>query len=79
MFNTHYYYNIILIMNNLLIALGIIILAAIYFYMQSDNNKKFVEEIPTFIVADKFSGSKEGYVFKMDSQGLGYYLDKQKK
>ena len=28
---------------------------------------------------DKFSGSKEGYVFKMDSQGLGYYLDKQKK
>ena len=79
MFNTHYYYNIILIMNNLLIALGIIILAAIYFYMQSDSKEPSVKNIPTFIEADKFLGSREGYVFKMDSQGLGYYLDKQKK
>ena len=66
-------------MNNLLIALGIIILIGIYFYMQSDNKETSVKEIPTFIEANKFSGSKEGYVFKMDSQGLGYYLDKQKK
>ena len=34
------------------------------------NNKK------DFIPSKKFAGAKEGYVFKMDSQGLGYYLDK---
>ena len=28
-----------------------------------------------FIPSDKFAGAKEGYVFKMDEQGLGYYLD----
>lgn len=28
-----------------------------------------------FISSDKFAGKKEGYVFKMDSEGLGYYLD----
>jgi len=67
-------------MNKLLIGLGvIIILVGIYFYIQHDNKETAVKEIPTFIEADKFSGSKEGYVFKMDSQGLGYYLDKQKK
>ncbi len=67
-------------MNKLLIALVvIIILVGIYFYMQRDEEQVSVKEIPTFIEADKFSGSKEGYVFKMDSQGLGYYLDKQKK
>lgn len=67
-------------MNKLLIALVvIIILVGIYFYMQRDEEQVSVKEIPTFIEADKFSGSKKGYVFKMDSQGLGYYLDKQKK
>ena len=70
-------------MNKLLIAIGILILVGIYFYMQRDNKKESVKEQsikegPTFIEADKFSGGKKGYVFKMDSQGLGYYLDKQK-
>jgi len=46
--------------------------------MQDNDKPISVKEIPTFIEADKFSGSKEGYVFKMDSQGLGYYLDKHK-
>ena len=71
-------------MNKLLIAIGILILVGIYFYMQSNNKKESVKEHPikegpTFIEANKFSGSKEGYVFKMDLHGLGYYLDKQKK
>ena len=67
-------------MNKLLITLGIIIiLVGIYFYMQSDNKEVSIKKIPTFIEADKFSGSKKGYVFKMDSHGLGYYLDKHKK
>lgn len=65
-------------MNTLFIVLGILILVGIYFYMQRNDKKSPVKEIPTFIEADKFSGSKEGYVFKMDSQGLGYYLDKHK-
>ena len=66
-------------MNKLLIGLGvIIILVGIYFYMQGNNKKEYVKEIPTFIEADKFLGSKDGYVFKMDSQGLGYYLDNKK-
>ena len=29
-----------------------------------------------FLPSNKFAGAKEGYVFKMDEQGLGYYLDK---
>mmetsp|Transcript_27551 Transcript_27551/g.36126 ORF Transcript_27551/g.36126 Transcript_27551/m.36126 type:complete len:716 (+) Transcript_27551:108-2255(+) len=29
-----------------------------------------------FVPADKFLGGQPGYVFKTDSQGLGYYLDK---
>lgn len=28
-----------------------------------------------FIAADSYQGRKLGYVFKMDAQGLGYYLD----
>lgn len=29
-----------------------------------------------FIPSDTFQGSKEGYVFKKDNKGLGYYIDK---
>ena len=69
-------------MNKLLIGLGVIIFCCfsryIFFYMQGNNKKEYVKEIPTFIEADKFLGSKDGYVFKMDSQGLGYYLDNKK-
>jgi L-asparagine transporter-like permease len=33
------------------------------------NNKK------DFMPSNKFAGAKQGYVFKMDDKGLGYYLD----
>jgi len=33
-------------------------------------------EIKNFIPSDSFKGSKSGYVFKMDDEGLGYYVDK---
>ncbi|KAG7357521.1 ribosomal protein L1p/L10e [Nitzschia inconspicua] len=33
------------------------------------------ETTKDFIKAKKFKGSKKGYVFKMGSQGLGYYVD----
>lgn len=29
----------------------------------------------TFIPSSSFSGGRQGYVFKIDAQGLGYYLD----
>jgi len=29
-----------------------------------------------FEVSDSFKGKRDGYVFKKDEQGLGYYLDK---
>jgi len=63
-------------MNKLLIAIGILILVGIYFYMRYDNTKQPIIKDPTFIEASTFAGSKKGYVYKTDSQGLGYYLDK---
>jgi len=33
------------------------------------------EEKKDFIVSKKFKGSKQGYVFRMGKQGLGYYVD----
>ena len=38
-----------------------------------------VKENPSFIATKKFAGAKIGYVFKKDSQGLGYYLDSKGK
>ena len=31
-----------------------------------------------FIASDKFDGAMDGYVFKNDSSGIGYYLDELK-
>tara|TARA_X000000368_G_C22773408_1_gene598192 strand:+ start:136 stop:330 length:195 start_codon:yes stop_codon:yes gene_type:complete len=59
--------------------IAIAVLVGIYFYMQK--SQKNVEEpmenhqLEPFIPSDSFVGAKEGYVFKMDDVGLGYYLD----
>ena len=59
--------------------IAITVLVGIYFYMQK--SQKNVEEpmenhqLEPFIPSDSFVGAKEGYVFKMDNVGLGYYLD----
>lgn len=74
------------------ILIGIAFLIGIYFYMQKSQQLQpqhqqqvqygnTVEpmknnQYPSFVPSDKFAGAKNGYVFKMDSQGLGYYLDK---
>ena len=59
----------------MLIYWGIIaILLGIYLYMQT-SNKESMKNQQSFIASDTFAGAKNGYVFKMDSQGLGYYLD----
>ena len=66
-------------MNTILIGLGfIIILLGIYFYRKEINKKEIIKENPIFIESSTFSGSKKGYIYKMDSQGLGYYLDEPK-
>ena len=62
-------------MDKLLIAIGILLLVGYYFYMQHDKKQPIIKS-PTFIKAGTFAGSKKGYVYKTDSQGLGYYLDK---
>ena len=59
--------------------IAIAVLVGIYFYMQK--SQKNVEEpmenhqLEPFIQSDSFVGAKEGYVFKNDSNGIGYYLD----
>ena len=71
------------------ILIGIAFLIGIYFYMQkyqqqpqqqvqSGNRVEPMKnnQRQSFIPSDKFVGAKNGYVFKMDSHGLGYYLDK---
>ena len=30
-----------------------------------------------FLPSEKFTGAKKGYIFKMDKNGLGYYIDNQ--
>lgn len=35
-------------------------------------------EKQAFIPADRFQGSLPGYVYKMDANGLGYYIDYHK-
>ena len=63
----------------LYILIGLSIVIGLYFYMQKPG--KNIEEpmenrqLQPFIPSDSFSGAKDGYVFKMDESGLGYYLD----
>jgi hypothetical protein len=42
-------------------------------YTQERFSNKIVDD---FIVSNSFQGSKEGYIFKTDDKGLGYYIDK---
>jgi thioredoxin 1 len=35
------------------------------------------KELPNFFPSKYFQGKKDGYVFKTDQNGLGYYLDKK--
>lgn len=64
-------------MKTILLGLGIGIIL-LFIYTQNKNKQNSIKEIPHFIESATFSGSKQGYIYKMDSQGLGYYLDKPK-
>ena len=61
------------------ILLTILIAYLLYTYFKKDEintetEKTVIQE--SFISSDKFVGRKDGYVFKNDRQGLGYYIDK---
>ncbi len=51
------------------------ILLAMYYYYSSTKKEGLVNS-KNFIPSNKFNGSKQGYVFKNCSEGLGYYKDK---
>ena len=52
------------------------ILLFMYYYYNSDTKKEGLVNSKNFIPSNKFNGSKQGYVFKNCSEGLGYYKDK---
>jgi hypothetical protein len=64
------------------VLIGLAVLIGLYFYFQK-SKKNVVEYMGNiqqepFIASDKFDGAMDGYVFKNDSNGLGYYLDELK-
>ena len=64
------------------VLIGLVILIGLYFYFQK-SKKNVVEYMGNiqqepFIASDKFDGAMNGYVFKNDYNGIGYYLDKLK-
>ena len=64
----------------MIILFGVALAIGIYFYMKKSKTK--TEEpvknvIESFIPSDTFTGAKKSYIFKNDSNGIGYYLDKQ--
>lgn len=64
----------------MIILFGVALAIGIYFYMQKSKTK--TEEpvknvLESFIPSDTFVGAKNGYIFKNDSDGVGYYLDKR--
>ena len=64
----------------IIILLGVALAIGVYFYMQKSKTKtkEPVEKVvESFIPSDTFVGAKKGYIFKNDSNGIGYYLDKQ--
>jgi len=66
----------------MIILFGVALAIGIYFYMQKSNTKTKTEEpvknvLESFIPSDTFVGAKNGYIFKNDSDGVGYYLDKR--
>ena len=73
-----------------IVILLLVLIAGLWFFKDSINlNKKkviinedankvleFDKEKINFIQSDTFNGVKEGYVFKTNNLGTGYYLDK---
>ena len=58
------------------IIIGLLFLLFVYYYYNSGTKREGLVNLKNFIPSDKFNGSKQGYVFKNCSKGLGYYKDK---
>ena len=61
------------------ILLTILMIYLLYTYFNKDRVNIETEQSDiqeSFISSDAFVGRKDGYVFKNDTQGLGYYIDK---
>ena len=43
---------------------------------KAETPKAFPSKPPNFIPADTFEGPRSGYVFKNDTRGVGYYIDR---
>jgi len=62
---------------NLLIFLLLILLVYLVYYVYySKTRDGFVNKKLNFIPSENFTGAKIGYVFKNDTSGIGYYIDK---
>lgn len=62
----------------MIILFSVALVIGIYFYTQKSKTKEPVEKVvESFIPSNTFVGAKKGYIFKNDSNGIGYYLDKQ--
>jgi|TARA_B100001093_G_scaffold31220_1_gene27004 hypothetical protein len=64
----------------MIILFSVALAIGIYFYRKKSKTKpkEAVEKVvESFISSDTFVGAKKGYIFKNDSDGIGYYLDKQ--
>jgi len=60
----------------MIIYISIIIVAIIALLYKFFYKKESFTNQESFIESNSFTGAKEGYVFKNDSKGLGYYIDK---
>lgn len=71
-----------------IISLLVLILGLLYFrnkllpkkkvkFNEAENKVIIIDDIETkkFIKSDIFNGKKDGYIFKTDLLGTGYYLD----
>ena len=62
-------------MNNTILFLGILLVVIIVILYNFFYKKESFTNLESFIESNSFNGAKEGYVFKNDSKGLGYYID----
>ena len=62
-------------MNKTILFLGILLVVIIVILYNFFYKKESFTNLESFIESNSFNGAKEGYVFKNDSKGLGYYID----
>jgi hypothetical protein len=64
-----------LIINSVVLIVLLIVLLLQIKFNETNINEGMYSNKPQFIQNNKFIGSKNGYVFKKDQKGIGYYID----